>query len=60
MNIAELKTTVDAYRDHLESKGEHIVYTSPAGPVGMAIIDAMVSAIGTQQEQIDELKRKLG
>ena len=60
MGIDELKVTVDAYRKDLEGKSGKTCLFSEKGPVGMGLIDAIVSVLEAQQNRITDLERKLG
>jgi hypothetical protein len=57
MTVDELKREVEAYREKLK-ENTGIVKSSEHGPVGMAMIDALVAAIEHQQRQIDDLQKQ--
>ena len=57
MNVDELKAQVEAYRKGLEDKSGHLCRFSETGPVGMSLIDAIVSVLEAQQQQIDHLEK---
>ena len=59
MTTAELKDEVEKYRTGLNDKSGKICHFSETGPVGMALIDAVVSTLETQQAKIDQLESKL-
>ena len=58
MTVEELKAKVETYREGLKTKSGASVLFSERGPVGMSVIDAIVSVLETQQEQIEELQTK--
>lgn len=59
MTIDELKAKVEGHRESLQEKSGSVVQFSKTGPVGMSLIDAIVSALEAQQAQIEELKSKV-
>ena len=57
MTVNELKAKVADYHKTLESKQRAPVIMGPTGPVGISLIDDVVSTIEDLQRQIDELNR---
>ena len=60
MNVADLRAAISSYRERLKANSGKMLSSTDNGPIGMAIIEVLASAIESQQEQIDELKRKIG
>ena len=58
MNVDELKAKVEAHRESLKTK-TGICHFSPSGPVGISVIDAIVTTLEAQQRRIDELEKRL-
>jgi hypothetical protein len=58
MTIDELKASVERHRADLRAKGQHPVYMSEAGPVGMSLIDVLVAMIESQQLRIEKLEER--
>ncbi len=59
MTIDKLKSNVEAYRKSLEEKSGEMCMFSETGPVSMGVIDAIVTAIGSQQQRIEALENRL-
>lgn len=60
MTVHELKDAVEAYRHDSKNKSGKVVSFSEAGPVGMSLIDSVVSVLQTQQKRIEDLERQIG
>ncbi len=59
MNIDKLKAEVEAYREKLKGKSGEVCIFSETGPVGMSLIDAIVTVLEAQQQQINDIEKKV-
>jgi hypothetical protein len=59
MTVEDLRAKIEAYRVSLKDKSGVCVF-SENGPIGMSVVDMLVAAIESQQQQIDELRRQAG
>jgi hypothetical protein len=59
MTVQELKKKVESYRESLKTKSGKITAFSEAGPVGMDVIDSVVSVLEAQEKRIGEVEQKL-
>ena len=59
MTVEDLRAKIEAYRVSLKAKSGVCVF-SENGPIGMSVVDMLVAAIESQQQQIDELRRQPG
>jgi hypothetical protein len=57
MTVQELKKKVESYR--LKTKSGKITAFSEAGPVGMDVIDSVVSVLEAQEKRIEKVEQKL-
>jgi hypothetical protein len=57
MDIQELKSEVDKYRDKLKEKKGHVCTWGKNGPVGMRLIDVLVETLEAQQKRIEALEK---
>ena len=57
MDIQELKSEVDRYRDKLKEKKGHVCTWGQNGPVGMQLIDVLVETLEAQQKRIEALEK---
>jgi len=57
MDIQELKSEVDRYRDKLKEKKGHVCTWGKNGPVGMQLIDVLVETLEAQQKRIEALEK---
>ena|GEM_PF-6473923 len=60
MTINELKKKVETCRNGLESKEGAICRCTKKGPVGISLIDDIVTVLEKMQSQIDDLKKRPG
>jgi len=58
MTIDELKTRIESYREDLRSKSGSRCLSSEAGPVGMELVEAIVTVLEDQQKRINQLENK--
>lgn len=58
MTVQELKTKVESYRESLKTKSGKITAFSETGPVGMGVIDAVVSVLEAHEKRIAKLEAK--
>ena len=59
MNVSDLKTRVEKYRENLKKNSGKACLFSETGPVGMSLIDAIVEVLDAQQKRIDALQARL-
>ena len=59
MTLPELKAKVENEREHLKKSKGSIVSFTESGPTSMALIDALVAMLETQQGQIETLEKNL-
>lgn len=59
MTIDELKERMEDHREGLKGKTGSVVQFSETGPVGMSLMDAIVSVLEAQQAEIEELRTKI-
>ena len=57
MQVRELKAKVEEHRQGLKGKSGKAVLFGENGPVGMALIDAVVSSLETLEARIKEVER---
>jgi len=58
MTIEELKASVESYRSSLREKNGVMCRFSESGPVGMSVIDDIISVLTAQQQRIEELEQR--
>jgi len=58
MEIDELKSQVEKYREKLKEKKGHVCTFGKNGPVGMVLIDALVEVLEAQQQRIEAIEKK--
>ena len=59
MDIDALKGRLQREREALKEKGAHMVWSSETGPVGFGMIEAIISSLESQQQQIDGLRQQV-
>jgi len=59
MNLHQLKAAVERYRAGLKERDGKMCFFSETGPVGMSLIDALVSALEAQQQRIEALEARV-
>jgi hypothetical protein len=60
MDIDQLKSEIEKYRDKLKVKKGTVCVFGKNGPVGMGLIDAMAEALEAQHRRIEALEKKSG
>ena len=58
MQVTELKARVDQYRAQLHQQSGCAVRFSETGPVGMALIDALVEAVDALEKRVTDLEHR--
>ena len=59
MTAQELKDKVESYREAMKAKSGKVMVASEAGPVGLGVIDSVVSVLQAHEKRIEELERKV-
>ena len=59
MSVDKLKAEVEAYREKLKGRSGGTCIFSETGPVGMSLIDAIVTVLESQQQQINDIEKKI-
>ena len=59
MSLQKAKFAVEEYREKLKAKKGTVCTFGKNGPVGMQVIDALISAIEDQEERLAVLEKKL-
>ena len=56
MTVQDLKGKVESLREALKNK-KGVVMLSESGPIGIGVIDAIVSVLDAHEKRIEELER---
>jgi hypothetical protein len=59
MSVKKVKTAIEEYREKLQAKNGKVCTFGKGGPVGMSVIDVLVSALEEQDQRIEALEKKL-
>jgi hypothetical protein len=59
MKVDELKAKVEECRENLKKGGARLLTSSSDGPIGIGLIDAIVSVLEDQDRRIDDLEKRV-